>query len=47
VMRYREQNAQHFRPSETAQALAPDFLPWTVANGPDGLFNPLSQMVIA
>jgi nuclear pore complex protein Nup133 len=44
VMRYREQNAQHFRPSETAQALAPDFLPWTVANGPDGLFNPLSQM---
>ncbi|RZC40660.1 nuclear pore complex protein Nup133 [Asbolus verrucosus] len=44
VLKCREANSAHYKPSETIAAIAPDFLPWTAAGGSEGLFDSLSQM---
>ncbi|KAG5890186.1 hypothetical protein JTB14_010650 [Gonioctena quinquepunctata] len=43
VMQYRNQNADNFVPSEVAKTLNLEFLPWTAANGVEGVADALLQ----
>lgn len=45
VIQYRNQNANNFLPSESTKSLDIEYLPWTVANGEEGVADALLQQV--
>lgn len=46
VIQYRNQNANNFLPSESTKSLDIEYLPWTVANGEEGVADALLQQHI-
>lgn len=45
VVQYRNQNADNFTPSEAVKSLDLDYLPWTAANGSEGVMDSLILQV--